>query len=97
MNNSSEKLFKFSVISLTVILFIIFNGFEFFHNHSLSKNNDICSLCVLSDTLSNSLIELDTVYLKNIIFEFKYFEFNLLYINLEFKDLNFSRAPPVSC
>lgn len=96
MNNSSENKYKFSIISLTIILFIIFNGFEFFHNHSLTKNNDTCSVCVLSNTLSNSLIKLDTVYLKNNVFEFNYFVFDLLYANLDIKDLNFSRAPPVS-
>lgn len=96
MKNSSEKISRISVSSLIIILFIIFNGFEFFHDHSSSKNNDTCSVCVLSNTLSNSLIKYDNVYFINRVIELKYFVSNLSYTNLECKDLNFSRAPPFS-
>ncbi|HMS33551.1 MAG TPA: hypothetical protein PKC91_05635 [Ignavibacteria bacterium] len=90
-----KPIYKPAILILTVFLFLVFNGMEFIHHHSDHISTDNCKVCAISSTLSNSIIESKSIYIKNDSFELLLIDSHLKLHLFHSLSSNSGRAPPL--
>ena len=88
--------YKVSTLLLTVYFLLLFGGMEFLHSHSGIHNAEVCKVCSLSTTLSNTFPHSKNILLINDSFEIIKSESELPTVSLKSQYPFTGRAPPQS-